>query len=110
MKRKGQKRDATRRQSDSDLQKQSTKHLNVSLKNRMGTEDQRGDVGPVEDTEDGEDHTVTRSHGRRAEEEQLHQEGSRRDQSSVRQPLRDAPGVCGVGLVCGFKKRSGCCR
>lgn len=47
--------------SDSDLQKQSTKHLNVSLKNRMGTESHGGDGGLLEDREDGGD-TVTRTH------------------------------------------------
>ena len=43
------------RLSGGDLQKQSTKHLNVSLKNRMGTESHGGDGGLLEDREDGED-------------------------------------------------------
>lgn len=33
--------------------------MNVSLKNRMGTESHGGDGGPLEDREDGEDDTVS---------------------------------------------------
>ncbi|KAM3618202.1 uncharacterized protein V6R79_017184 [Siganus canaliculatus] len=42
-----------------DLQKQSTKHLNVSLKNRMGTESHGGDDGLREDGWDGRTTTGT---------------------------------------------------
>lgn len=42
---------------DRDLQKQSTKHLNVSLKNRMSTDSHGGDGGLLGDGRDGD--TVT---------------------------------------------------
>lgn len=64
----------------------------MSLKNRMGTEVQRGDVGPVEDgedAEDAEDGALSRaaggfSVGGGRAEEQLHQDRSRHHDCSVK--------------------------
>lgn len=83
----------------SDLQKQSTKHLNVSLKNRMGTESHEGEEGLLEDREDEEDEITATSSDSERRAASVPAAGGGGAGFSVEEWMRLHPGSAGGGRV-----------